>query len=506
MQTLTPEQTTATQPQYEITEDDRRRQKRIQDAWVAYDGELDPPLKPMRDQPDDNVVGNYVEDKVDTSVSFLFGKELEITIEEGAPQEAQDFLNTTWGEKEARIPLLQKLAMNGAMSGEAFLRIVPNRDGSFRLVPTDPSTIFVKYAPQDCETVLLYCIEYCADEKQTTNKYERVYYREEIARLDPPEMESADGEGNPVIWSYPFGYQNGEQQQEVSWQIQHWSKIGERGTWMSAGDPILWPYPFPPLHACQNFPRPNEFWGKSDATKNLIALNKALNLTDSDIQKLGRIYSHPILYATGMGSTPVEHTPGRIASLPLVESAIHSVDIRADIPSLLSAADRFQSRIDEQSGVPGIATGRSSAMPHGPMSGIAIELMFMSLIKRTDTKRCLYGKLIIDVSKALLVLVGFSPDIKIILKWQNPLPNDDLGAAQAATVKKTIGVSDATLLEEMGYDPNEEMERNQQEDAVKMTNFSRGMGMPPGPSMMQQEQPGQGQQPQGESPFLGRGQ
>lgn len=468
MMTAPPQQTTM-QPQYEITDEDRKRQKRIADAWQAYDGELEPPLKPMPNQPDDNVVGNYIEDKVDAGVSFLFGKELEITVDEDAPQEAQDFLNAVWGEKEARIPLLQELAMNGAISGEAFLRIVPNRDGSFRLVILDPATLFVKTAPQDYKTVLLYCIEYCTDEKQTpsSTRYERVYYREEIVRIDP---DQDDPDSEDLF-----------QDKDTTWQIQHWTKVGEKGAWIAAGEPIVWPYPFPPLFSCQNFPRPNEFWGKPDATKNLIALNKALNMTDSNIQKLGRLYSHPILYANGMGNTPVDHTPGRIASLPLQESKISAVDISADIPSLLSAANRYQSRVDEQSGVPGIATGRASAMPGGNMSGLAIELLFMSMIKRNDTKRCLYGKLIIDASKALLVMAGFSPDIKVSLNWQNPLPNDDMGSWQAALLAKQVGVSDSTLLSERGYSPEEELERNQDEDAQKLVNFSRGQGFPPTP-------------------------
>lgn len=476
MQTLTPAPAAA-QPQYEITDEDRKRQQKIREAWQAYDGELDPPLKPMPGQPDDNVVGNYIEDKVDAGVSFLFGKELEIAVDEGAPQEAQDFLNSVWGEKETRIPLLQKLGMNGAISGEAFLRIVPNRDGSFRLVVVDPSTISVKTAPQDCETVLLSCIEYGSDEKQSTNKYERVYYREEIARIDP---EQDDPDSASVMLDT-----------DTTWQIQHWSKVGERGTWVPAGDPILWPYPFSPLFACQNFPRPNEFWGKPDATRNLIALNKALNMIDSNMQKLGRLYSHPILFANGMGNTPVDHTPGRIASLPLQESKIQAVTISADIPSLLSAANRYQSRVDEQSGVPGIATGRASAMPGGNMSGLAIELLFMSLIKRTDTKRCLYGKLLIEVSKALLVLAGFSPDINITLNWINPLPSDDMGSWQSALLAKQVGVSDSTLLSERGYDPEEQIALNQQEDEQKMVNFSRGVGLSPTP---RQEQPVPGQE------------
>src|SRR5258708_26359725 len=181
---LPPSQTQQGQPQYELTDADRARLERIASAWKAYEGNLEAPLKKMDREPDDNVMSNRCQPIVDRGVDFLFGKEIEISVEEGAPQEAQDVLDKIWGRKEARIPLLQKLGMNGAAAGQAFLRIVPGNDGSFRLVVVDPSTCFVKTAPQDCETVLLYCIEYHTDEKQNGQPV-RISYREEIARIDP---------------------------------------------------------------------------------------------------------------------------------------------------------------------------------------------------------------------------------------------------------------------------------------------------------------------------------
>src|SRR5581483_2196387 len=167
----------STQPTYEITEADKKRQEAIHNARKAYDGEFDPPLRKMPDQADDNVIANRCQIVVDRGVDFLFGDEIEINAEEGAPPEAQALIDTVWGRKEARIPLLQKLAMNGAMAGQAFLRIVPEPDNTFRLVVVDPATVFVKTAPQDCETVELFCIQYCTDEK-LGGRPARIYYRE----------------------------------------------------------------------------------------------------------------------------------------------------------------------------------------------------------------------------------------------------------------------------------------------------------------------------------------
>src|SRR5260221_5983122 len=51
--------------------------------------------------------------------------------------------------------LLQELAMNGAMAGAAFLRIVPDEDGTYELVNIDPATVFMKTAPSDRKSTRL---------------------------------------------------------------------------------------------------------------------------------------------------------------------------------------------------------------------------------------------------------------------------------------------------------------------------------------------------------------
>lgn len=469
------------QPQYKITEADKARQKAIERAWVAYNGQLEPPLDPMPDGRDPNVMSNRCIQIVNAGVDFLFGKEIEISVEDGAPQEAQDVLDTVWGRKETRLPLLQKLAMNGAMAGTAFLRIVPNQDGDeFRLIVLDPSTVFVQTAPQDCETVLLYCIQYCTDEKNGSQDV-KVYYREEIMRIDP------DGNARKDM-----------PDDDDTWSIQHWTMIvsagqdPDKGTWAPAGDPIPWPYEFAPIFACQNLPLPNSFWGQPDITPDLIAMNEALNFVQSNINSVNMIYGAPILWSTGMGQGMMEIPIGRIIGAGHPDAKIASVPITSDMANALSFAANIRSDMDEQSSVPSVATGRISELPKGNVSGVALELLFMPLLKRTDKKQCLYGELLIDVSKALLILSKMSEDIDITLAWQSPIPHDDLQSAQYAVTLKSLGISDTTLQRNLGFDPDEEMALSQAEDAQKLVAFSRGQAMPPMPP--NQQPPAQDQQ------------
>src|SRR5207253_11115586 len=111
------------QPQYKITEADNKRRQRIFEAWKAYDGELDPPLKKTEEGIDPNVMSNQCQPIVEAGVNFLFGRELEISLETDISQDGQppqkrknkrknvspqqDYINEIWGEKETRVPLLQ---------------------------------------------------------------------------------------------------------------------------------------------------------------------------------------------------------------------------------------------------------------------------------------------------------------------------------------------------------------------------------------------------------------
>lgn len=481
-QTMQPPKTQQAQPTYEITEADKNRQKKIADAWKAYNGELDPPLQRMPGQPDDNVLSNRCKPIVRMGVGFLFGKEIEVSVEDNAPDEAQDFLNAAWGRKETRIPLLQKLAMNGAMAGSAFLRIVPDDDGDCRLIPVDPAIVSMQTAPQDCDTVLCFCIQYSQVE-QVNGSPKTVFYREEITRIDP------DGNAS-----------KGMPDDDDTWQIQHWTQVASQGMlpkltgWTAEGDPIVWPYPFPPIFHCQNMVNPNDVWGEPDITPDLIGMNNALNLALSDINRIEKLYGHPVLWATGTGEQVIDIRPGKIIGLPTIESKLGAVAMVSDVGNALAFSADLRSDMDELTRVPGVATGRIKDMPRGNLSGIAIELLFMSLLMKTEEKRCTFGELIIDVSKALLILHKMSEDIEITLAWQSPLPHDDLASLQAAVLKKQIGVSDTTIQREQGYDPEEELALSQSEDAQKLATL-QAQAMPVAPP---------GQQPPGQSPFMGR--
>jgi hypothetical protein len=467
---------TQAQPQYIITPADKERIKNIQYAWKAFDGELTKPLVPDPELPDCNVMSNRCQAIVERGRDFLFGKEVQISLEKGSPPDAQTFIDDTWLRKEKRIPLLQKLEMNGAMAGQAFIRIVPtkainnNSHRVYKLINLDPQTVYVQTDPQDCESPILFCIQYCLME-MINGKSTRVTYREEISLNDPTAID--DDEGNPMAAT--------PSQETITWNIQHWTRIGngEKGDWSASGNPYTWPYTFPPIFYTQNLPNPNSFWGYADLTRDLINTNASINLTESDINQTNTLLGNPLIYSTGTGFQDLSIARGRITELPNPDSKIAAVTIGSDLTSARAFAGDLRTNMDEQSSVPGVATGRLQDIVSGATSGVAIELMFMPITMKTDTKRCLYGDMIIQVTEALLILEKFSPLIKIELAWQKALPADGLADVQAGIAKLEIGVSKTTVLREMGYDPEEELELNQSADAVALANFLKGSAMPP---------------------------
>jgi hypothetical protein len=440
-------------------------------AWKSYRGELPKPLKAQKGQPDDNVLSNRCQPIVDKGVSFLFGQTMKIDIN-GMGNQAQEWLDHAWGaasisDDDDRMTLLSMLAMNGGVCGQAFLKIIPaNPDAGLqypRLVALDPQICRVITSPDDCDLVLAYIIEY--DIGQGMSK------RQVYCRCDPDQL----------------SYTIGESDLDDTWQITTYIKT-QTGAYIQQGQPVVWPYPFAPLFACQNLPNPNEWWGTPDLTPDLIETNKAINFVQSNVNRIGKIHAHPKVWTAGLGASQISVSVDDVICLPSPDAKLSALEAHGDLANLMAFAGTLRSDMDEQSRIPAVALGRLVELPKGNISGVALQLLFQPLIEKTIQKQRLYGRLIREVSRALMVIGGFATvkdyqDTDIELHWQNLLPVDDLAAAQTALALQQLGVSNDTILQNLGYDADAEADKSAKEDAKKMTMYSKGQGMPPGMNM-----------------------
>lgn len=430
-------------------QEDQERKRRMMDAWKAYRGEFQPPLKVAADQPDDNVISNRCAPIVDKGVSFLFGQVLKIEATDETSEtdtDKQDFLKGLWGDDDERMTLLSQMAINGGVCGQVFVRIcAPEGQMKFpRLVVLDPLLVRIVTDPEDIGCTLAYVIEYPA-----INEFQK---RQVIARIDPDGLASIAGK-------YDI---------DDTWTITNYTRRGQLGVWYQVGEREEWPYPFAPIFTAQNLPNPNEVWGVPDLTPDIIGQNKVLNFIQSNTSRVIKFHGHPKTYATGLSATQINIGVDDLLCLPSPDSKIQNLEMHGNLQDHLNFAAIIRANIDEQSRVPAVALGREEMLPKGNISGVALQLLFQPLIEKTTQKQRLYGCMIRDISRAALVLIGKLTieeyeDYPIDLHWQSLLPSDDLQSAQTMLVYQQLGVSQYTILSMLDFDPDDEMEKKQAE-------------------------------------------
>lgn len=493
MQIMTANQTPQSLAQAPMPQVDSDRKRMMRDAWVAYKGELQKPLKVEKDQPDDNVLANRCAPIVDKGVSFLFGQVVKIEAEdekdaEGETGPIQEFIDGMWGDDDRRMTLLTEIAMNGGICGQCFVKLTPPR-GQMKypgIVNLDPQNLRIVTDPEDSQTILAFVTEY-----PVSDGWQK---RQIIARVDPNRSIDLWGDNDPDDY----------------WTITNYVRYGPSGEWRQLGEQTIWSYPFSPIITWKNLPNPNEPWGLQDLTIDLIGVNKSINFLQSCISRILKYHGHPKTIATGTRMEQVNISIDGVICLEAPDADIKNLEMVSDLSTFLNFLTELRSNMDEQSRVPAVALGRLADLPKGQISGVALQLLFQPLLEKTTLKRRLYGTGIREVTRAALVLAGKIPvesyeDYGIDLHWPGLLPVDSLEEAQLCLLLEKLGASRDTLLQRLNLDPDKEAEKKRQEEEEEqerqITAYSQGRGLPPPNQMMQQQANAQQiQQPVGGRP------
>ena len=474
------------------TVEDTARTQAMVEAWQAYRGQLPDPLKVPRNQVNDNVKTNRIAPMVDKGVSWLFGKPVTIRVAQNSGTQsesatgqgeteadettarAQDWLDNCLKANHFYL-LMQKYATNGAICGTPFLLLHPDRplanpQGADypRLTLLDPATVTVQTAPDDVDLVSCYVIEYRIVSGSATG-----WRRKVIQRIDP------DGLAGQSVTGYD---------RDDTWQITDYLRATDSAFWTPTGQ-SLWSYPFPPIQHNQNLPNPNEFWGAADVTPDIIALNKALNFTQSNIARILKYHAHPKTWAKGVRASELDLSVDNIITLPSMQSEIGNLEMHSDLKSSMEFAADLRVSMDELSRVPGAALGRLVDLPRGAISGATIRMLLEALIEKTEAKRLLYGGMIEELCQRLLWLGGFGQGIEVTLHWIDLLPVDDQLAAQAALAYSQVGVPQKIIWQYLGFDPDAVADAAAEEQQAQVTAFSRGQGLPPADPAVAAHQP-----------------
>jgi len=414
-----------------VSLDELVRLRRYREAWEAYHGDFPEPLKARKDRDgrlvgaDDNIIVNYARAIVDKGVSFLFGQDVKFELDETEQTEEETWLEECWAENGG-ITALQKLALNGAICGQAFVKVaVPNGNRRYpRVIVLDPANVAVGYDPGDIDDVRWYRIQYAGIDPQTEKP---VSYRQIIER---------DG---------------------ITWRISDQEARGNEN-WRTLRSEV-WPYAWPPVADCQNLPMPNEYYGLSDLPEDVLRLNRGINFVLSNLARIIRFHAHPKTWGKGFTADRLQVAVDETIVLPNENAELHNLEMASDLASSIALYERLREALHEVTRVPEVATGKLDNV--GALSGLALQILYQPLIEKTETKRRTYGELVVELNRRLLAMGGYGEDYRTVIHWPELLPSDPFQEAQAALLYQQVGVSNDTLLQQLGFDPDLERQKRE---------------------------------------------
>lgn len=440
----------------------RKTVERMRLLWKYYEGYHKKHLKVKENQPDDNVTVNLSRRVINKGVSFLFGKPLRWELQEGGDKTPEEeMLDILWGKEAERMAFLQGVALNGGVTGMAYLQFATRADGqSMRLVNLDPCIVFPRWNPQDVEDVLAYELRYMA--------------------------------GDDVMRTIHSKEETG-----LRWQT--WEEKYVRGRWQMEGGMVAWPWSFPMILQCQNLPKPNSFYGYSDLED--ADLNDAINATASNINRTTRLFSHPIL----LGKKIKRENFIDLSQMILTDNSDADAKILEAGRDLTSSENYGRYLGTKYAEITNVPENDPERMALGAQSGFALKVLFGDLLGKTEVKRNLYGNMIVEACQRYLLMLDVLDNNEPTLHWADPLPADEITAIAKDKFELEAGLaSKQTVASRRGLDWETEQKRMAEERQAQqaqmgsigdilLSQFERGQtnGQPLFGQPNQQQQPNQ---------------
>ncbi|MEJ7872204.1 MAG: phage portal protein [Rubrobacteraceae bacterium] len=508
-------------------EDEIDRQVEWRERWLAYMGRKEPVLEVEEGDPDDNVLVPYEQMVVNKGRSFLFGKgDIRFTIEQESvdtpsppstpaadpangsapipntpgplaaanPQAAsgsstmQKWLDETW-KRNWKKTLLLKYATNGGIFGHGFLKIIHEAPYP-RLVNLDPATVTAHYDDQDIERVNAYEIVYnTVDDDGVEIIHKELIEREELDEEVQVEKNVTETTSRDTSATRPPGAPEPPEaainlapipQPSVQWTITHLEADHDDDDWVTVEGPDVWPYEWPPVIDNQNLPVPNEYLGMSDIELAQMNLARAIDRLLSNLGRIVRLHAHPFLFTTGLTDQEVMQMqlaldPDSITNLPAPDAKLQALEMQSDLGSSITLFMKLKELWHEVTRIPEVSTGKTENV--GPLSGVALEILYGPLAEATDDKHCTYGDMLIELNRRLLDLGGYGYENWVNIEWPETIPKDAQSEGAILMQDKQLGASEETLLAKRGYDPKREKELRKQEAEENMAMNAQSMGM-----------------------------
>ena len=404
---------------------DKQRIERYQLLWKYYRGEHKKHLKqrmtPAGPGPDDNVIINLSRSVVNKGVYFLFGPTLEWQLDETQDTKEEGVLERIWRSKQWRQFFLAELAINGGVTGDFYMQIVPARQGEMpRVVNLDPSIIVPHTNPDDIDDVWAYETRWRAGKtvKRTVHT----------------------------------------KREDGFWETFTESLVS--GRWVEDMPAEVWPFDWPYIIHGKNLPNPNEFYGCSDLED--ADINDAINAVASNVNRITRIFAHPVVWARGFGDNLALDT-SKVATTSNTDAHMDALQLARDLSSSQEYSRYLRTAFSEVTNVPESDPDRLAI---GAQSGFALRVLFNDLVLKTGVKRNAYGLALIETNRRLLDMLGMGDNHIVKLHWGDALPEDERATTEADRFELDAGLaSKETISTRRGLDWKREMERMEVQNA-----------------------------------------
>lgn len=359
---------------------------------------------------DDNVTINVVGLIVDRQVSWLFGRGVEFDLpgDEASPE--QDYIDATWKANHKSI-LLHKLGEHGALAGTAYIKILDGDEP--RLIALDPQFVTIDTDPEDVETVIRYTVAYSIGDTSVKEVSENVG-------------------GKWIVTKYT-----------------------KRGNSQEVIEDMGWSYDFPPIAHCQNMPESDSVYGVPDIGAPELALQDAINLVASNTNKAIRLHSAPQLWGKKLGSIK-EIISGTSKIIDVGEGELFSIEMS----EMVAASNFLQWLVKQEFNITRTVDLDSIADKLGQLTNFGLHVLYEDTITKMETKRELYGELLTEVNRRLLVIGGFANIDAGKVNWPYIIPVDEIEETSSLQQDLNMGiVSKETVAMKRGYDYAVEQEK-----------------------------------------------
>jgi hypothetical protein len=463
--------------EYNLGSFEEMRQQKIAQFWKFYNSnqwswnrESGEPLQTI----------NYSKAVVDIGVDFLMGNGFTIASHnEENNQVLVPLLNDIWEDNDKDL-LGQEIALCGGVTGDAWIEVTWDSDlERIQINAIDSSMVFPVWNPLDKNEMLECSIIIPSWKKNSAGVDSDLFSNPHSDRV------TVD---NITKYTYKKVY--------TREKIREYHDEKLVNTWDNVIGLI-------PIAHIKNFPTTWEY-GISDL-QDVVSLNREINEKITNFSDIVNYHVAPTTIVFGSKADRLEKGSNKTWGLPK-DARVENLHLQSDMPAMQVILELLKKGMYETASIPEQAFG--NLQPVSNTSGVALEMMYHPIVRKTKKKRLTYSRGIIDASililKYLTVYAGldlskYSNPFQLFVQYPRMLPKDEMIEQQinleklnAQLTSRAQVLRDTTDLSEQKIQAILKEADDDMMNKMKMQftmQYGDSMGLPPGGSNVETDTP-----------------